>query len=406
MFKKITNYLAALEIGTTKITGLIGELDELGNINVKGLGSGVFNGLKKNGLEDPVEVTASIKRAMLRAERMAGVVAEQCLLSFSGSFIRLEIGESELELGSDFLVHEEDPGQLIDHIGGQLKKNNEKILHLIPLNFQVDGQDFSTPPVGEMGKVFKARVLAVLAVEDIFSQIVKCCQRAGIKVAQVVWSVLAGFEALSESLQEKNILLIDCQGKCTAIGFFRNGVLSGGAVIGFGGNHITSDIAYGLEVSPAEAERIKILFGTAEKSETGETEFLNISEKELLPGSKKISGKFLGEIIDSRLREIFKQVKNEIEKMPNSQLIEEVVLSGGGSLLRGIEKTAEKVLNLSVEKGSSRFIDELVSSPIYATASGLIFYGIKRELVKPPVVTKNFFYQMVGETKRWFQEFF
>lgn len=396
--------MATLDIGTSKICATFGELTETGQMRVKGLGTSISSGIKNSGIENAVEVTASIKRAMLRAERMCGLVADQVLLSFSGAFFRFEIGEGELGLAQDFEVHQEDSGQLVEHIGKQLKKTGEKILHLVPLFFKVDGAPPCGNPVGLSGKILEARVLAILVNEEVHSQFIKCCQRAGIKVSETIFPILANYELLSERLKNKNILIVDCGGKVTEVGLFKNKNLTGAAVIKIGSAHISQDIAFALEISLPEAEKIKV-FETEKETARGDG-FIRIEEKGQ-EKEKKIPFKFVKEIITARLREIFKLVKAELNQMIESPTLEEVILTGGGSLLSGVEEIASQVLGLPVNTERIKFNEELVASPVYAVVGGLLFYGARKGLVKAVAPSsKNIIYQMVGETKKWFQDFF
>jgi cell division protein FtsA len=407
MFKKDSSFLATVDIGSTKICALIGEVGEGGNLRVKGMGTSVSSSVKKSGPENPVELTSSIKRAMLRAERMSGMVAEQCVLSFSAPFVRSEVGEAEMEVDPTRNLQTEDVSQLLDHIAGRLKKPGEKIAHLVPLFFQLDGQDYFSEPVGQRGQILKARVLLVTIAEEIYNQFVKCAARAGIKIMEYVVPALANFKLLGEKLKTKNLLVVDIGGKFTEISYFRQQTLSGYSVLPIGSAHITNDLAFGLDISLQEAERLKILHGQlVEEAQELPEEYLEIDSVEEGGQPRKISKNFLNEIISARVREIFKKVRGEVEKMVFAEKVEEVVLTGGGSLLKGIEDLAEKILGIQTSREKIVFANELVSSPVYNVGVGLVLYGLKKGWLRPVAVPRNFFYQMIGETKRWFQEFF
>jgi len=261
---------------------------------------------------------------------------------------------------------------------------DREVLHVIPTGYIVDGQNGIKDPVGMFGVRLEANVYIITGAVTSIQNLIKCCEKTGIQVRDLVFEPFASAEAiLTDYERDLGVAVVDIGGGTTDITIFKDGCLRHSSVLAVGGNHFTNDIAIGLRISVAEAERIKRSFGSAIASTVSETEEIDIIQAEK---ERKILRRHLAEIIQPRTVELLNLIKDELKSVSGYDIASSgVVITGGGSLLQGFDRIAEIVLELPVRIGSPRDIrgcEEIIANPIYATGAGLVLYGYRGETSK------------------------
>jgi cell division protein FtsA len=285
-------------------------------------------------------------------------------------------------------VTQRDVDRVIDAAKAVAIPMDREVLHILPQEFIIDDQDGIKEPLGMSGVRLEAKVHIVTGAVTCAQNVIKCCNRTGLNVADIALEPLASAEAvLTPEEKELGVVLVDMGGGTTDVALFHDGAVKHTSVLGIGGNHLTSDIAAGLRTPIGEAERIKQRYGCARTSMVGKEEHVEVPSVGGR-GSRTISRQILCEIIEPRLEEMFQLVQREIAKSGyDGSLASGVVLTGGSTLLPGMIEMGEEVFGMPVRLGVPIHVGgliDVVSSPIYATGVGLVLYGMKRQ-------DKNFF---------------
>lgn len=369
--------IVGLDIGTTKICCVVGEVTAKG-LDVIGIGTAPSKGLKKGVVINIETTVGAIKRAIEEAELMAGVQISEVYAGISGGHIR-GFNSHGIVAVKDGEVSESDITRVIDAAKAVAIPLDREIIHVLPQEFVVDEQDGIKEPLGMSGVRLEARVHIVSGSVSSAQNIVKCANKTGLTVADVVLQQLASsYAVLNEDERELGVALIDIGGGTTDLALWLNGSIAHTAVLSLGGNHLTNDIAVGLRTPTDDAERIKQKYGVALASLVGRDETLEVPSV----GGRKarvLSRQILAEIIEPRLEEIFTLVKRDLQKTGYEDLLASgVVVTGGAALLPGTLELAEDVLGLPVRLGVPQGVGglvDVVKSPVYATAVGLLQYG-------------------------------
>jgi cell division protein FtsA len=258
---------------------------------------------------------------------------------------------------------------------------DKEVLHVIPTGYILDGQDGIKDPVGMIGVRLEAQVYIITAAETSLQNLLKCCEKAGIEVADIVFEPLASAEAiLADEEKDLGVALVDIGGGTTDIILYKDGWLRHSAILAIGGNHFTNDIAVGLRLAVSEAERIKQGFGAAVISRVQDSEEIEIVQA---GQERKILRRHVAEIIQPRAEELLDLIKNELISSNGYDMASTgVVLTGGGSLLEGFDLLAESILGLPVRLGAPKGImgcTEVMKNPVYATGEGLVLHGFNCE---------------------------
>lgn len=411
MSGKRDNLIVGLDIGTTKICAIVGNLTEDG-LDIVGIGTSPSKGLRKGVVINIESTVSSIKKAIEEAELMAGCEIKSVYAGIAGGHIKGFNSQGVIAI-KNREVSPEDVKRVIEAAKAIAIPMDREVIHILPQEFIIDDQDGIREPLGMSGVRLEAKVHIVTGAVASAQNIVKSCNRAGLEVADIVLEQLASSEAvLSADEKELGVALVDIGGGTTDIAIFVDGAIKHTSVLSLGGNHLTNDIAVGLRTPMAEAERIKQKYGCCLSSLVGKDETIEVPSV----GGRKpriLSRQLLCEILEPRVEEIFTLVNREIVKSGLEDLIASgVVITGGSTILEGMPELAEQIFNLPVRRGLPQRIGgltDVVNSPVYATGVGLVVYGSKNVGVHefPPAQSDDTVFRRVSRRmKEWFGEFF
>jgi cell division protein FtsA len=374
--------VVGLDLGTTKVCTIIGELDDEGQVHIIGVGTTQSTGLKKGSVVNIEQTINSIKKSIQDAERMAGVEVSSVFAGVAGGHIKGLNSRGVIAVSRrDKEITEEDRERVIEAAQAIAIPLDREIIHVIPQEYIVDDQDGIKNPVGMSGVRLEAEVHVVTGAVTSVQNIVRSVERAGVSVNDIVLQPLASAEAiLSADEKELGVVLIDIGGGTTDIAVFINGSLWHTGIITLGGALVTSDVAVGLRTPNTEAESIKTRFGSAYTAMVKEEEEITVPGVGGRP-DRRMPRRVLSEIIEARMEEIFELVSAELKKHGFEDRIPAgAVITGGSSLMEGTAELAEKILQLPVRIGSPKRVGgltDVVSNPMYSTAVGLVLMGLK-----------------------------
>ena len=406
---KRDDLIVGLDIGTTKVCAIVGEMTEDG-IDIIGIGSHPSKGLRKGVVINIESTVESIKHAVSEAELMAGCDITSVYAGIAGGHIK-GLNSHGIVAVKEKEVRDQDVMRVIDAAKAVAIPADQKILHVLPQEYIIDEQDGIREPIGMSGVRLEAKVHIVTAAVTSAQNIVKCANRCGLNVNDIILQPLASGEAvLTTDEKELGVALVDMGGGTTDIVIYSEGAVVHTGVLTLGGNHITNDVAVGLRTPAGEAERIKQKYGCCLSSMVQKDETIEVPSV----GGRKprvLSRQILSEIIEPRVEEIFSLVRQQIIQSGfEDRIASGVVLTGGATLLDGMPELAEQVFNVPVRRGIPRGIGGLVDvvrSPMYATGVGLVLEGIKRASEQRFKIRDNNIYSKVkGRMKEWFGEIF
>jgi len=375
--------ITGLDIGTTKVCALIAELTEHGEVMIIGVGMAPSLGMKKGMVVDIEATTRAIEEAVTIASRQASRDVEGVYVGVTGEHIsslnsngRIAITHSDREITHGDVERVMDAARII------VLPPDRQILHAIPRSYSIDGQNGIRHPVGMSGQRLEVQTHIVHGATTCLQNIEKCVTKAHIEVIESVLEPLATGEAvLLEAEKELGVCLVDIGGGTSDMAVFVSGEIFYSAVIPVGGNHVTNDVAYGLTVAHSEAERLKTESGNALTELVAEEDVIQVRQVGR-DESRRLRRRALVQIIEPRMQELFELVYNELERADCLNKIPAgLVISGGGSQLKGCTEVAQQVLHMPVRIGKPQGIDSLpedLMDPRYATAVGLVLYGIRQ----------------------------
>ena len=406
---KRENIVVGLDIGTTKICAIVAEVSDRG-VDIVGIGTHPSKGLRKGVVINIDATVESIRKAVEEAELMAGVEINSVYCGITGSHIR-GFNSHGIVAVKNREVSENDMKRVIDAARAVAIPMDREIIHVLPQEFIVDEQDGIMEPLGMSGVRLEAKVHIVTGAVTSAQNIIRCCNRTGLEVNDIVLEQLAASEAvLIPDEKELGVALADIGGGTTDLVVFSQGAVRQTAVFGLGGNHLTNDIAVGLRTPLVESEKIKIKYGCALTSMVKKEEMIEVPSV----GGRRarvLSRQILAEIIEPRMEEIFTLVHREILKSGYENLIPSgVVLTGGTASLEGLPELVEQIFNLPVRRGYPSGIGglmDVVNNPMYAAGVGLVLYGRRhRSEGRFKSSDRNFFRKVAQRMKRWFGDFF
>ena len=383
------NIAVGLDIGTTKIVAMIGQKNQYGKLETIGVGKSKSMGVHRGVVNNITQTIQSIQNAVIEAEATSEIKIGGVTVGIAGQHIRsLQHSDYITRPNAEQVINEEDIDRLINQVHKLVMLPGEEIIHVLPQDFKVDGQAEIKEPIGMYGERLEANFHVVVGQVSSIRNIGRCIQTAGLSLEGITLEPLASAKAvLSQEEKEAGVALIDIGGGTTDLAVFKDGIIRHTAVIPFGGNVITEDIKEGCSIIEKQAELLKIKFGSAWPGENRETEIVSI------PGlrgrdPKEISLKNLSKIIHARVVEIIEQVYVEIKNYGHEEqkkkLIAGIVLTGGGSQLNHLKQLVEYITGMDTRVGYPNEhlagdSDGDITSPLYATAVGLVLDGLERQ---------------------------
>jgi cell division protein FtsA len=376
--------VVGLDIGTSKVVALVGELAEDGGIDIIGLGTQPSRGLKKGVVVNIESTVQSIQRAVEEAELMAGCEINAVYAGIAGSHIR-SLNSHGVVAIRDREVTEADVAQVIEAAKAVAIPADQRILHVLPQEFIIDGQEGIRDPIGMSGVRLEAKVHIVTGADSAAQNIVKCVQRCGLTVEDVVLEQLASsFAVLTEDEKELGVCIVDIGGGTTDIAVFSHGAIRHTAVIPIAGDQVTNDIAVSMRTPTQYAEDIKVRFACALSQLANPDESIEVPSVGERP-ARRLARQTLAEVVEPRYEELFTLIRDELRRSGFEEVIAAgLVLTGGSSRMEGAIELAEEIFHVPVRLGVPqhvRGLAEAIQSPVYSTAVGLLLYA--RENLAP-----------------------
>ncbi|MDF1591291.1 MAG: cell division protein FtsA [Desulfobacterales bacterium] len=401
------NIIVGLDIGTTKICAVVGEISGK-DLNIIGIGTHPSIGLRKGVVVNIESTVDSIKKAVEEAELMAGCEISSVYAGIAGGHITGFNSRGIVAIKGPEIT-QNDVDRVIDAARAVAIPMDREVIHVLPQEYIVDDQTGIQNPIGMSGVRLEAKIHIVTGAVTSAHNIVKCANRAGLDVCDIVLESLASGEAvLTDEEKELGVALLDLGGGTTDLAIFSEKNIKHTFVLALGGNNLTNDIAIGLRAPIAEAEKIKIKYGSCLAQNISSDESIEI------PGMggrkpRKLPRQILGEILEPRMEEIFTLIKREIYRAGMENVIASgLVVTGGSALLQDVSEVAESILNLPTRLGQPVGITglvDVVNNPMYATGVGLVLYGAKNQSPKKfRIRDTNIFNRVMTRMKRWFKD--
>ena len=398
--------IVGLDIGTTKICAVVGELTPDG-VDVVGIGTNPSTGLRKGVVVNIEQTVQSIKKALEEAELMAGCDIRSVYAGIAGSHIKGFNSHGVIAVkGGE--VGPKDVERAIDAAKAVAIPLDREVIHILPQEYIVDDQSGIIDPLGMAGVRLEVKVHIVTGAVTSAQNIVRSCHRSGLDVSDIVLESLASSQAvLSPEEREIGVALVDLGGGTTDLAVFSSDSIKHTGILALGGANLTNDIAFGLRTPMASAEKIKVKYGCALAEMVRGDEFIevpSVGDRE----PRRLSREVLAEICEPRVEEILGLVDQELIRSGHKNKIAAgVVLTGGASLIQGIQELAEQIFNLPTRVGYPREVGglkDVVNSPVFATAVGLLMYGADKEGAGQGfrIRDENVFNRILGRMRKWF----
>jgi len=373
--------IVGLDIGTSKVVAIVGEVSPEGKLEIVGIGSHGSKGLKKGVVVNIDSTVQSIQRAIEEAELMAGCQIQSVYAGIAGSHIR-SMGSHGIVAIRDGEVYQPDIERVIDAAQAVAIPADQKILHILPQEFIIDAQEGVKEPLGMSGVRLEAKVHLVTCAVNAAQNIEKCIKQCGLGVDDIILEQLASsYSVLTEDEKDLGVCLVDIGGGTSDIAIFTEGAIKHTAVIPIAGDQVTNDIAMALRTPTQNAEEIKIKYACALASLAGDNETVkvpSVGERD----DRSLSRQALAEVVEPRYEELFTLIQAELRRSGFEELIPAgVVLTGGTSKMEGVVELAEEIFHMPVSIGKPKQVSglaDIVRNPIYATAVGLLQYGVSQ----------------------------
>jgi cell division protein FtsA len=379
MPKKIEkNLIVGLDIGTSRVVAIVGEVMPEGELEVIGIGSNPSRGLKKGVVVNIESTVHSIQRAVEEAELMAGCQIHSVYAGIAGSHIR-SLNSHGIVAIRDKEVTPGDIERVIDAARAVAIPADQKILHILPQEFVIDNQEGIREPVGMSGVRLEAKVHMVTGAVSAAQNIIKCVRRCGLEVDDIILEQLASsYSVLTEDEKELGVCIVDIGGGTTDIAVFTEGSIRHTAVIPIAGDQVTNDIAVALRTPTQHAEEIKIKYACALTQMASAEESIEVPSVGDRP-PRRLARHTLAEVVEPRYEELLTLIQAELRRSGFEDLITAgIVLTGGSAKIEGLVDLAEEVFHMPVRLGVPQYVTGLVDvvrNPIFATGVGLLLFG-------------------------------
>jgi cell division protein FtsA len=371
--------IVGLDIGTSKVVAIVGEIGQDGSIEIVGIGSNPSKGMKKGVVVNIESTVQSIQRAVEEAELMAGCQIHSVYVGIAGSHIR-SLNSHGIVAIKDKEVYRADLERVIDAAQAVAIPADQKVLHILPQEYIIDNQEGIKEPLGMSGVRLEAKVHLVTCAVNAAQNIEKCIRRCGLDVEEIILEQLASsYSVLTDDERELGVCLVDIGGGTTDIAIFTEGSIRHTGVIPIAGDQVTNDIAMALRTPTQYAEEIKIKYACALTQLAGADDTIKVpSVGDRAP--RDLSRQSLAEVVEPRYDELFTLVQAELRRSGYEDMVPAgVVLTGGTSKMEGVVELAEEIFHMPVRVGfpqTVRGLNDIVRNPIYATSVGLLQYGM------------------------------
>ncbi len=405
------NLIFGLDIGTTKICCVVGEPNDEGGIDIIGIGSHPSQGLRKGAVVNIERTVESIKRAVEEAELMAGCEITEVYVGIAGGHIEGRNSQGVIAI-KNREVTQADVERVLEAARALAIPMDREVIHTIPQEFIVDAQGGIQDPVGMSGVRLEAKVHIVTGAATSAQNLIRCAHMADLDVCDIVLESVASADAvLTQEEKDLGVALLDFGGGTVDLAIFSQNSIKHTSVLALGGTHLTNDVAVGLRTPTSAAEEIKKIHGCCLTSMIDQDQVIEVPSVGGRP-PRLVSRMVLADILELRVEEIMMLINRELMKSGyDDQLNSGVVITGGAALLQGVPELAEQVFDLPVRRGYPLNIGgltDVINDPKYATAVGLVLYGMRKEEVK---AEKEFrrrggsgFGQVLNRMKNWFKE--
>lgn len=380
--EKEGNIIVGLDIGTSKVVAMVGLVNPAGELEIIGIGSHPSKGLKKGVVVDIESTTHAIQRAIEEAELMANCRIHSVYAGIAGSHIRSYNSHGIASI-RDKEVFPVDVERVIESARAIVIPADQKVLHVLPQEYIIDGQDGVREPLGMSGVRLEAKVHLVTCADNAAQNIEKCIRRCNLEVEEIILEPLASsYAVLTDDERELGVCLVDIGGGTTDIAVFTGGAIKHTAVIPIAGDQVTNDIAHALRTPTQYAEEIKIKYACALST------LVRADESIMVPSTgdrepQKLSRQALADVVEPRYDELFTLVQDELRRSGFEELVGAgIVLTGGTSKMEGAVLLAESIFHMPVRLGAPvdvKGLTDIVRNPIYATSVGLLLYGLRQQ---------------------------
>jgi cell division protein FtsA len=388
--------VVALDIGTTKVCTLVAEVSGEDHVAVLGVGLAPSTGMRKGVVTDISETANAIRESVAAAELMSGVNIAAVYVGITGEHIASINSRGTIEVTHEIT---EEHVQQARHAARQVTLGPDReILHNIPRQYLVDGQEGVRHPVGMSATQLEVETHLVTAATAFVENVVKCVQRAGLQIEEIVVEPLAtGLAVLTDAERQLGVALADIGGGTTDVALWVDGAITHTHIIPIGGNHFSYDLSVGFRLSPEDAERVKVSYAAARANDVSREEYIEIQmigEEE----PREIPRPLLTEIVGPRVEQLFKLLRQHVDAAREDGVyVTTTVLSGGGCQLLGLPEMAQQIMEMPVRVGVPRDIIDnrgLIDSPVYATAAGMLRFaaqrsGVRRSAKEPRSIAAN-----------------
>jgi cell division protein FtsA len=408
-----SNMIVGLDIGTSKVVAIVGEVKADGSLNIVGIGSHRSRGLKKGTVVNIESTVESIQRAIEEAELMAGCRIHSVYAGIAGSHIR-SMNSHGIVAIRDREVTRADIDRVIDAAQAVAIPADQRVLHILPQEYIIDSQEGVKEPLGMSGVRLEAKVHLVTCAINAVQNIEKCIKRCGLQTEEIILEQLASsYAVLTDDEKELGVCMVDIGGGTTDIAIFTEGAIRHTGVIPIAGDQVTNDIAMALRTPTDNADELKIKYACAL------TQLASAGEMIKVPGvgdrpARELSRQALAEVVEPRYDELFTLVKAELQRSGYENLLAAgVVMTGGTSKMEGVIELAEEIFHMPVRIGMPqgvRGLADIVRNPIYSTGVGLLLYGMRQqqhqERSHHPVSVKESQISVIKRVKNWLKDNF
>jgi cell division protein FtsA len=401
--------IVGLDIGTSKVVALVGEVSDDGSVEVVGIGTHPSRGLKRGVVIDIESTVASIQRAVEEAEMMADCQIHAVYAGIAGNHIR-SMNSHGIVAIKDREVSPGDVERVMDAAQAVAIPADQKILHVLNQEFIIDGEEGIREPVGMAGVRLEARVHLITGAVSAVQNVTKCIRRCGLEVDDVVLEPLASSHAvLTDDERELGVCLVDMGGGTTDIAVFAGGAIRHTKVIAIAGDQVTNDIAVALRTPTQHAEDIKVRYACALRQLTRPDETIEVPSIGDRP-PRRLSREVLASVVEPRYRELLELVQTELRRSGFEEMAAAgVVLTGGASKMEGVVELAEEIFDMPVRLGVPQHVtglSDVVRNPIHATGVGLLLYGTRNRALRMEPISDQGLVSVWERMRRWFQRQF